>query len=454
MTDQIKSDTIQSVFALDSTSIRSARQLVHLIEDAIATGQCQPGERLPAVRELASLADLSPVTVSAAIRDLRQRGLLVTEGRRGTFVSMARAHPPSRLTIDRPAESVDLSSGHPDYTLLPALHDTPVSLPARPDSATRLAELEELFRQGFAADDVTAEHIVFTHGAMEAVGGLLRSALSQGDAVAVEDPGYPHAHLLVDLLGMRKTPIALDDEGISPESLRQAIRAGAKAVIITARSQNPTGVGTTPQRHAELHAIISEHPDLLVIEDDYLAYLTSAPLRTLTGITTRWACIRSLSKSHGPDLRFAALSADPVTADRLDRTLLITSGWIPRTMQELVLSLMTGQHTLHALRNAARTYDRRRHIFLQTLRRHGIPVTGTNTTGLHVWIPTDDEARLCTDLLAKHWSVAPGSLFRINSEPAIRVTTTCLLSDQAEALAADLAAIRAHSAMDIGCKAP
>ncbi|MFC2640242.1 MAG: GntR family transcriptional regulator, partial [Propionibacterium acidifaciens] len=189
------------MFALDSTSIRSARQLVHLIEDAIATGQCQPGERLPAVRELASLADLSPVTVSAAIRDLRQRGLLVTEGRRGTFVSTARAHPPSRLTIDRPAESVDLSSGHPDYTLLPALHDTPVSLPARPDSATRLAELEELFRQGFAADDVTAEHIVFTHGAMEAVGGLLRSALSQGDAVAVEDPGYPHAHLLVDLLG-------------------------------------------------------------------------------------------------------------------------------------------------------------------------------------------------------------------------------------------------------------
>jgi DNA-binding transcriptional regulator YhcF (GntR family) len=44
------------------------------------------GQRLPAIRELAKTLRVSPVTVAAAYRLLRTRGLAVGDGRRGTVL--------------------------------------------------------------------------------------------------------------------------------------------------------------------------------------------------------------------------------------------------------------------------------------------------------------------------------------------------------------------------------
>ncbi|OEC36664.1 GntR family transcriptional regulator [Pseudomonas cuatrocienegasensis] len=52
------------------------RQIVGQIARMIAAGQCQPGTRLPSVREVAAAHAINPMTVSKAYSLLEEQGLL------------------------------------------------------------------------------------------------------------------------------------------------------------------------------------------------------------------------------------------------------------------------------------------------------------------------------------------------------------------------------------------
>src|SRR5947209_11572501 len=65
----------------------TAREIASSTESSIREGLLDIGDRLPTVRALAAALGTSPATVNAAYRILRQRGLVIGEGRRGTRVS-------------------------------------------------------------------------------------------------------------------------------------------------------------------------------------------------------------------------------------------------------------------------------------------------------------------------------------------------------------------------------
>jgi len=74
--------------SIDDTSTASIYvQIVAQVQEAVATGRLQPGDRLPTVRELADELDIAPGTVARAYGELEQRGVVVTEGARGTRVA-------------------------------------------------------------------------------------------------------------------------------------------------------------------------------------------------------------------------------------------------------------------------------------------------------------------------------------------------------------------------------
>lgn len=64
-------------------------QLRSQIARRAGAGELSPGTRLPTVRALAAELDLAANTVARAYRELEADGVVVTEGRRGTFVAMA-----------------------------------------------------------------------------------------------------------------------------------------------------------------------------------------------------------------------------------------------------------------------------------------------------------------------------------------------------------------------------
>lgn len=62
-------------------------QLMERIERNILSGVYHPGERLPAVRELASEAAVNPNTMQKALQELERSGLVYAERTNGRFIT-------------------------------------------------------------------------------------------------------------------------------------------------------------------------------------------------------------------------------------------------------------------------------------------------------------------------------------------------------------------------------
>ena len=62
-------------------------QLVEQLERAVVTGVYPPGERVPAVRDLAAQAQVNPNTMQRALAELERDGLLYSQRTAGRFVT-------------------------------------------------------------------------------------------------------------------------------------------------------------------------------------------------------------------------------------------------------------------------------------------------------------------------------------------------------------------------------
>jgi DNA-binding transcriptional MocR family regulator len=414
-----------------------AAAIAERIESAIAGQELEPAARLPAVRDLATELEVSPATVAAAYRTLRERGLVNANRRSGTVVA---DQPPLRV-IGRPVPpgARDLASGNPDPALLPPLGPALARVDAEHKlygGPTTLGRLVELARADFAADGIEGD-IAIVGGALDAIERLLQTQLRPGDRVAVEDPSWPRITDLIRALGLQPEPAEVDQRGLVPGALDAALQRGTKAVISTPRGQNPTGAAVDAGRRGELLAVLGRHPDVLVVEDDYVASVAGAPYFGLHGANERWAVIRSLSKVLGPDLRVAPVTGDPLTISRLEGRQLLGAGWVSHLLQQTAASLWASAATRKLLTRTERAYSERRAAVVDALARRGIAAYGKS--GLGVWVPLAEEVATVQSLLERGWAVSAGERYRFRTPPGIRITTTALEPRDAEALADALA---------------
>jgi DNA-binding transcriptional regulator YhcF (GntR family) len=77
----------------DTSEISIYEQIVAQVQEAVATGRLQSGDRLPPVRRLADTLDIAPGTVARAYSELERLGVVVTDGARGTRVAERRQNP-------------------------------------------------------------------------------------------------------------------------------------------------------------------------------------------------------------------------------------------------------------------------------------------------------------------------------------------------------------------------
>ncbi|MFD8519612.1 aminotransferase class I/II-fold pyridoxal phosphate-dependent enzyme [Streptomyces capillispiralis] len=423
---------------------RRAAEISASVERAVAAGALRPGELLPPLRELAERLGVNPNTVAAAYRTLRERGVIETAGRRGSRV---RPKPATTardlLRVEVPPGVRDLSEGNPDPALLPALAGAFAAAAAQGDREPVLyghapvePELARLARAGLDADGVPDGPVAVTSGALDALERVLAAHLRPGDAVAVEDPGWGSLLDLVPALGLRTVPVGVDDEGPLPDAVRGALAGGARALVVTDRAQNPTGAALSAARARALRAVLAEHPDTLLIEDDHGHHIVDLPLHPLAGTTRAWAFVRSTAKAYGPDLRLAVLTGDAVTLDRVRGRQRLGPGWVSRIAQRAVVRLWSDGAVDPAA--VAARYGRRRDALAGALARRGIEARGRS--GMNVWVPVPDETGAVARLLHAGWAVAPGARFRMSAPPGIRVTVSTLSQDDIEPLAEAIAA--------------
>ena len=382
------------------------------------------------------------MTVANAYRELRRRGLVSGAGRRGTQVSR---RPPLGVPAEPvlPAGVRDLSMGNPDPELLPALDGALAAVDPAPRlyrPAAVLPELARLARAQFAADGIDAPHIAAAGGALDAVERVLGAHLRPGDAVAVEDPGYVRIFDLLRAAGYDLVPVEVDDSGMLPDALANALHRGVAAVVATPRAQNPRGAALDAGRTAELRDVLARRPEVLVVEDDHAGVVAGAPAFTLCDPARGpWAIARSVSKTLGPDLRLAVIAGDRETLARVEGRQMLGTGWVSSVLQQMVAWLWRDKPTRKLVETAGKRYTERRSALIAALAEHGVEAYGRS--GLLVWVPVAEETTVATGLLERGWAVMGGSGWRLAGPPAMRITIATLLPDEAKVLAADMAEV-------------
>jgi DNA-binding transcriptional MocR family regulator len=427
----------------------SASEIADSVEGGISSRRLAPGERLPTVRALAERLGVSPATVHAAYRVLRERGLIAGSGRAGTRVVDRALVRSRRLAAPVAAGVRNLADGNPDPALLPALrpalerlsgrrwlYGEPGQLPALHDWARG-----DLLRDGLPADDV-----LVVGGAMDGVERALSAHLRPGDAVAVEDPGYGGVLDLLPVLGLRGVPVPVDARGMTPDGLARALEQRPQACVLTPRAQNPTGAALSPARAAELADLLADHPPVLVVEDDHAGPISGVEPVTVAGRggSPRWAVIRSLTKTLGPDIRMAVLAGDRQTVNRVERRQQAGAGWVSHILQELAAAILTDPATVELIATARNAYADRRGWVRDALAGRDIEILGDS--GFNMWLPVVAESDIRDALLAQGWAVRAGESFRSVSRPGLRVTVSTLTrSDAAEFASAVDVAVRGRA---------
>lgn len=127
------------------------------------------------------------------------------------------------------------------------------------------ATLAEYLRRSRGADAHAASVFVCA-GITDGLARTCRALRAKGILdVAVEDPGWGRLRDAVTSAGLRIHPVPVDDDGLRVDDLAAT---PARAVVVGAAHQFPTGTTLSPARRAGLVRWARE-VDGFVIEDDY-----------------------------------------------------------------------------------------------------------------------------------------------------------------------------------------
>ncbi|MEM9465083.1 MAG: aminotransferase class I/II-fold pyridoxal phosphate-dependent enzyme [Actinomycetota bacterium] len=421
----------------------------HLRDRAIPSGAL-----LPTVRALAAELGVSASTVSDAWRTLRANGIIETDRRRGTTVRADRPSGADRawhVPVAPGALGIDLSTGTPDPRLLPDLRSALTRATADHQVTSYLdrpvlPELEVELRRRWPSDP---ERITLLDGAQDALDRLIAATVAFGDRVLVETPTFPPILDMLELAGAEIIGLPLDDDGVRVDALDAALAASPTMAVFQPRAHNPTGTAWTAARAAALADRLASS-DLLVIEDDHSGMVAGAPLHSTAALRPDHTIhVHSFSKSHGPDLRLAAVGGPASVIDTVVRRRQLGPSWTSRLLQHVLLGLLTDPEAEATVAAAEAAYRRRRADLIAALETCGVQLP-TDGSGLNLWVPVDDERDALVTLAAAGIGAAPGSPFLVDPDEQDHIRLTISAVDDPVSAAEVIATAARTGAANVG----
>jgi DNA-binding transcriptional MocR family regulator len=157
-----------------------------------------------------------------------------------------------------------------------------------------------------ARHGVDPARVFITNGSLQGF-VFLAQRLARGKRVLVEQPTYDRPLKILRELGAEIVPVRCDDDGLDPDALETALRAGdAPAFLyLIPTFQNPSGRTLSEERRRRIVELAREH-DILVLEDDPygLVRFEGEPLPSLLELSDGYtAYSSSFSKTIAPGIR-------------------------------------------------------------------------------------------------------------------------------------------------------
>ncbi|MBW3654356.1 MAG: aminotransferase class I/II-fold pyridoxal phosphate-dependent enzyme, partial [Actinobacteria bacterium] len=351
------------------------------------------------------------------------------DGRRVTHVTTRAADEMLRDSLHAPlaGDAIALGSGFPDPELCPSEElgvlaaavgrESPraitdyLQVEGQPELRERLAEL------GLVAGYATsADEILVTTGARQAIDLVARALLGPGDVAVVESPTFAGALASLQATGARVLALPVDADGADIDALERILgRHEIKLVVLQEACQNPTGADLSPARRARL-VELARTRGFFVLDDGVYATMRfdGPPRRRLRAdAPSHVIYVDSLSKTIGGGLRVGWIAACGPIFGRLVQLKIDSDIHTAALPQHLAARYLRGDRHEQLLARALPVYRTRRDALLAALDRHlahdatwNVPVGGH-----HVWVtlrdPVDERA-LYVEALRAGTTFLPG----------------------------------------------
>lgn len=278
-------------------------QLANSIAQSIQEGVLCRGDKLPSVRQASVSRDVSAATVLEAYYLLEARGLITARDRSGYFVTGGAVNMPSSPApmIESQLESTEVDVSELVFEVLESIRlknvvplgsafPSPLLFP-RANLAKTMASSVQIMDPWASVDNlsagdinlrrqialrymidglhVTADEIVVTNGALEALNLCLMAVARPGDTILIESPTFYAALQSIERIGLRAVEIpSHPKDGIDLAAMERAIvQHQPKACWLMTNFQNPLGSLLSNEKKQALVALITKY-QLPLIEDD------------------------------------------------------------------------------------------------------------------------------------------------------------------------------------------
>jgi len=373
-------------------------QICERFRTAIASGHLRPGDRVPALRGLATQLSTARGTVELAYTILVDEGYLQMRGAAGTFVSPSlpaslkiapNASEAARTTqsASRPVAVAMSGEPRPLQPGLPALDAFPrnvwhrlLSSRARSGDRAMLAYPDPAgyrpLREHIATYlglsrgvNCVPEQVFVTGGYRATLELVLRSLAKPDDGMWYEDPGYLLARGFLAETGMHLIPVPVDEDGIDVERGKR-LDPQARFALVTPSHQSPLGRTLSLTRRMAL-LDWAEKSGSWIIEDDYDSEFryTGRPLPALKSLDRRDHVIYcgTFSKVMFPGLRLAYAVVPQRAVERVGRVAHSMNAGSPTLSQAAVADFMERGHFARHLKRMRTLYGERRVLLVRAL---------------------------------------------------------------------------------------
>ena len=319
------------------TSRPTYRALADGIRLLIHDGRIPLGVGLPSERDLSAALDLSRTTITSSYAVLREEGYLISkQGARSTVAlpTKAEANRPAVQSRNTNGPIIDMSHAAmaaPTEAMMAAyqsaMHALPAYLSNHGVEPVGIAVLREAVARRFVERGLptTADQIMVTSGAQQALRLLLGTLISPGDRVLIDHPTYPNALEALRRIGAGPVPVPIRPVG-DPwdlDGIRSAARQTAsKVAYMIPDFHNPTGRCLDDGGRSELARIARETSMTMIVDETMVDLWLDAPppppvasYGRVSG--TDIVTIGSASKSYWGGLRIGWIRANPALISRL-----------------------------------------------------------------------------------------------------------------------------------------
>lgn len=241
----------------------------------------------------------------------------------------------------------------------------------------------------------TADQVFVVSGTQQGLDIAARVLLDPGDAVWVEDPGYPYAHTVLAVAGARLVPVTVDDEGLDVAAGERAAPT-ARLAYVTPSHQFPLGAVMSVSRRLMLLAW-ARRAEAWVVEDDYDSEFRYAgrPLPCLQGLDAerqdaagpaRVLYIGTFSKTLAPALRLGYLIVPDALVDAFRAARAVLDRHAPTLAQGVLADFIAGGHYARHVRRMRTLYAERQAALLAAAEAEleGLLTLTPDPAGLHV----------------------------------------------------------------------